>query len=264
MADFLSTLFGGGAEKEAAQKDIAAANAYGATSNAALGAGYATGTDAINKGIGAYAPLADMGKAFMGTPQAYLDALGVNGPAGNQRALTNFQAGPGYEFTKEQTLQALARSRAVGGMGASGNADIDAMNYVSGLAGQGWQQNIQNLLAATGLGANITGQAAAGQASGYGSLANLAARYGEDQTGVAGNVMGTTVGANNLQAAGEAAGAKNLLGAGLSVASLAMGAPPGMFGGGGGGGTALMPGSPVPGAVGPTSVGGYPLRPAIG
>jgi hypothetical protein len=82
-----------------------------------------------------------------------------------------------------------------------------------------------------GLGATQAG--AAGQATAYTNLANLAQQYGENQANVYGNVEGATIGANNLAAAGQAAGAKNLLGAGLSLATLGLG---GGFGGGGGGG----------------------------
>jgi hypothetical protein len=48
---------------------------------------------------------------------------------------------------------------------------------------------------------------------------------------VVGNQLSSNVNSSNLQAQGEASGAKNLLGAGLSLASMAMGMPPGMAGG---------------------------------
>jgi hypothetical protein len=148
------------------------------------------------------------GGAFGGTPQS--------------AAVGTFQASPGYQWQLGQGLDALARQRAIGGMGASGNADIDAMTYGTGLANQSYQQWINNLQNAGQLGASTTGAAAAGQAAGYGSLANLAQQYGSNVGNVMGNVEQQTIGANNLQAAGEAAGAKNLLGAGLSLASIGM------------------------------------------
>jgi hypothetical protein len=98
-------------------------------------------------------------------------------------------------------------------------------------------------------GVATSGAVAAGQAGGYGSLANLASQYSSNQAGIAGNVANQNVAASNLQAQGEASGAKNLLGAGLGLASLAFGGGGGglgslisgassLFGGGGGGGTA--------------------------
>ena len=296
MAGFFDVLFGGGAEREAADKDRAAAALYqtqglGALQNAyntgtgALTQGYNTGTGALTQGyntgagdlqgaIAAYGPLAALGQQYSNQAQPYYgqnaaantmvqNALGLNGAAGNQAATSAFQTDPGYQFQLNQTLDALQRQRAMSGMGASGNAGMDAMNYASGLSNQQYQQWLNNLNTSgtnTGSMANTlaqmglsgTGTAAAGQSQGYTNLANLAQQYGlntanlagayglntanlanqygQNQTGIYGNTMQTNVGANNLQAAGEAAGAKNLLGAGLSLASLAAGGGLGSLG----------------------------------
>jgi hypothetical protein len=122
--------------------------------------------------------------------------------------------------------EAINRARANTGMQLSGNTLQDLQTFgqnnlyqtqyapwMAGLSGIN-----QNALTATA-------GAAQGQAGGYTNLANLAKGYASDQTGVAGNVLSGNVNANNLQAAGEASGAKNLLGAGLSLATLAMGIP---------------------------------------
>jgi hypothetical protein len=42
----------------------------------------------------------------------------------------------GYQFNLDQGLQALQRSRAAGGMLASGNTDTDTLSFAQGLAGQ--------------------------------------------------------------------------------------------------------------------------------
>jgi hypothetical protein len=243
MASFLDTLFGGGAEKEAAQKDIAAANQYGTTANTALGQGYTTGSQAINSAVGAYTPLANLGATYSAGAPAYMAALGVGSPADVAAARTNFTSTPGYQALLDSTSQAVARQQAAGGMSNSGNADINAILAGAGITSQQYQQYIQNLQQAGSMGLQATGAAAQGQAAGYGSLANLATQYGEDQSGVAGNVESTTVGSNNLAAAGEAAGAKNLLGAGLSLATLGLGGNPfggSLTGGGGSGGSSLL------------------------
>jgi hypothetical protein len=99
------------------------------------------------------------------------------------------------------------------------------------------------------MGLGATSAAAQGQAQGYGGLANLANQYAQNQANVYGNVEGATIGANNLQAAGEAAGAKNLLGAGLSLATLGLG--------GGFGGTSGL-GGILGGLMGSSSVGNMP------
>jgi hypothetical protein len=239
MASFLSDLFGGGAEKEAAQKDIAAANQYQGQANTALTSAYGTGTTAINQGVSAYAPLAQLGQTLTAGAPNYMAGLGIGTPAQVAQAQQNFTQTPGYKAQLDSALQAVQRQEAAGGMGASGNADIAALMASTGVTGNAYQQYMSNLLAGTNLGAGVTGAAATGQAGQYDALANLAQNYGTNQAGVYGNVMGTTVGANNLAAAGEAAGAKNLLGAGLSLATLGMGGNPfggSLTGGSGGGG----------------------------
>jgi hypothetical protein len=150
-------------------------------------------------------------------------ALGTGTPEQQAAALASFKSAPGYQAMLDANSQAVARQRAVGGMGASGNADIDAMMGAAGITTQQYQNWLQNLQGAGQMGINATGTAAAGQAGGYGSLAQLGQQYGQNMSGVYSNVATGDIGANNLQAAGEAAGAKNLLGAGLSIASMAMG-----------------------------------------
>src|SRR5262249_1453857 len=99
---------------------------------------------------------------------------------------------------------------------------------------QAYGGNVANL--AGSYGGNI-----ANLAGSYGgNIANLAGGLAQNQVGIARNGLSTDVGPNNLAAAGEAAGAKNLLGAGLALATLAMGGNP--FGGSmaGGGGSSLL------------------------
>jgi hypothetical protein len=242
MAGFFDTLFSGGAEKDAAQQDRGAALQYQNQANTALTNAYGTGTTAINQGIGAYAPLAQLGQTLTAGAPNYMAALGVGTPAQTAQAQTQFTQSPGYQALMNSALQGVQRQEAAGGMGASGNADIAALLGATGVTSNAYQDYVKNLLAGTQLGAQTTGVAAAGQAGQYDTLANLAQNYGQNQVGVYGNVEGTNIGANNLAAAGEAAGAKNLLGAGLSLATLGLGGNPfgGSLTGGGGGGSSLF------------------------
>jgi hypothetical protein len=266
MASFLSDLFSGGAEKEAADKDRAAAQQYQGQANQALTSAYGTGTTAINQGVQAFQPLADLGKTYSSGAPNLMAALGVGTPEQVAAARTGFTSTPGYQAQLDSALQAVQRQQAAGGMGASGNADIAALMASTGVTGNAYQQYITNLQNAGTLGANVTGAAATGQAGQYDALANLAQNYGSNQAGVYGNVMSTDVGANNLQAAGEAAGAKNLLGAGLSLATLGMGGNPfggslmgGGSSGGGGFGSSLLGGlfkSGTSAPYGPITLGG--------
>jgi hypothetical protein len=223
MADFFSTLFGGGAEAEAADKNRALTTQYGTQAQDYLTGGYNTGTGAINSAIGAYNPLSTLASNYNKGGSMYLDALGVNGPQGNANATAAFQNAPGYTGAVNAGLDVLNRRRAGQGMAASGNADIDALTFGQNLQNQQYNSWLSNLQNAGQTGVQATGAAAQGQAGQYDALANLAQTYAGNQTGVAGNVLSGNVNANNLQAAGEAAGAKNLLGAGLSLATLGMG-----------------------------------------
>jgi hypothetical protein len=88
----------------------------------------------------------------------YANALGLNGPQGNQDATAAFQTAPGYQFATQQGIQALDRSAAGSGMFGSGNAAMALNDYGQGMANQqygNWMQglsglNAQGLTAATG------------------------------------------------------------------------------------------------------------------
>jgi hypothetical protein len=238
MAGFFDTLFGGGAEREAAERNRALTSQYGTTANDALATGYNTGVGNFNQAIGAYQPLSDLAAGYNKGGSMYLDALGVNGPQGNANATAAFQNAPGYTGAVTAGLDILNRRRAGQGMAASGNADIDALTFGQNLQNQQYGDWMTRLAGAGNTGVQATGAVAGGQAAGYGNLANLANKYATDQTGVAGNQLSSNVNSSNLQAQGEASGAKNLLGAGLSLASLAAGG-----GGFGGLGSALSGGA---------------------
>src|SRR6516164_11528145 len=114
MAGFFDTLFSGGAEKEAAQKDIAAEQ------------GYQTGTGALNQAIGAYNPLVNLGAQYSSVAPTLTGALGVGTPAQVAAAQSAFQADPGYQFALNQAQQGAMRGAGAGGTTASGNL-VDAL-----------------------------------------------------------------------------------------------------------------------------------------
>jgi hypothetical protein len=315
MASFLSTLFGGGAEREAAERNRAALGQYMQTGNTALDRGLVRSEDALRTGVNssnnylsnnyglydtlrntgtgildrgrmdslaalrdvgaAYEPVAALGAKYGAGSSLYLDSLGINGADGNARANAAFNAGPAYEFTRNQGIEALNRRRAAAGMLNSGNADIDALNYGTGLANQtygGWQDRLAGLINPE---LSAVSGAASGRASAARDVANLfgqdtAARLGlaqgvtQGQSGVnaargandvaLGNALGGLytgdaqnrvniagsnasgqMSQNNLEAQGQAAGAKNLLNAGLGLATLVAGMPGGIPGMGAGG-----------------------------
>ena len=86
---FFGTLFGGEAEQEAADKNRALTTQYGTDAQNYLKTGYDTGTTAINQGVGAYSPLATLGQKYGGATGLYLNALGLNGGAGQPGGLVS-------------------------------------------------------------------------------------------------------------------------------------------------------------------------------
>ncbi len=256
MAGFLDTLFGGGAEQEAADKNRQLLAAYQPQTMGYLKEAYGQGRGDLGQAVQAYQPLANIGQQFGGANQMLLNAYGLGGPQGTADAQAAFQAGPGYQWAMDQGMEARKRAMAGSSMGQSGNSEIDAIKFGQGLANQEynpWRTGLQGL---GQMGIQAAGMAGQGQSQGYTNLANLAQTYGTNQAGVAGNVLSGNMDANKLQAAGEAAGAKNVLGFGMNLASLAAG------GMGGGGLGSLLGGAAgsIPGAAGPTSVGGAPLK----
>jgi hypothetical protein len=212
---FFDTLFGGGAEKNAAQENIKALQLYQGQSLGALKDAYGQATGYGQQAVGAFDPLVALGKQYAPATQLQLDAIGAGGAGGTARASEALAATPGFDLAQ----QAIERRRALGGNWDSGGTDTDLAKYISSVAYPSWMQNVNT---AAGMGGQYTTAGAQGQAGGYTNLGNLASQYGQNQTGVYGNVASGTMDANKFAAAGEAAGAKNLLGAGLSLASLAM------------------------------------------
>ena len=108
----LDTLFGGGAETEAADKNRALYNQYGTTGQGYLDTGLTQSTGALNSALGAYAPLSALASKYGQGTDMYMNSLGLNGAAGNTAATNAFQAGPGYQFQMDQGLDAINRQRA--------------------------------------------------------------------------------------------------------------------------------------------------------
>jgi hypothetical protein len=239
MASWLDTVFGGGAQKDAAAQNAIALQQYGGTATGALQQGYTTGTTDLTKAVGAYDPLAKLGAEYGPATGMYLNALGLGGPSGSATASAAFTNAPGYTQAVTAGTDAIRREMGAANMGNSGNEAEDVGTFVQNLQNQQYNTWLQNLASAGQTGAQITGAAAQGQAAGYGALGQLGYQYGSDQGSIAGNIASGTMADNNMVAAGEAAGAKNLLGAGLSLATLGMGGNPfgGSLTGGSGGGS---------------------------
>lgn len=245
--DSLTDVFTGKSAKDAAAKNSALYQQNQTAGTAVLQGGQDKAIGALDAAKGAYSPLAS--KYGAGT-NLYLDSLGVNGAAGNQRAVDAFRTGPGYDFEVSQALDGVNRGAAAAGGapgGLSGNtlaalsdrsrnlADLEFGKYQDRLAGL-----ISPELSAT---AGVAGAEAA-KAPVYTGTASNIANLGTNTANSIAN--------QNTQAANAAlAGSGNILGLGLNLAKLGAGFLPGTsLLGGGGSGNIVLGGAGGPGQFG--------------
>lgn len=141
---------------------------------------------------GAFAPLSDLASRYGQGSALYSDALGINGPQGNQNAVSAFQAGPGYDFALNQGIDAINRKRNAAGSLVGGNADRDAQVFGQGLANQEYGSWLNRLQGFQPLELSATQGAATGNQQNANTLANL---------GVAGSNLLNTGGQNRASVA---------------------------------------------------------------
>lgn len=215
MASFFDTLFGGGAEREAADKNRALYADYLSKGNTALDSGLTNSLGALGKAGDIYGGL--QSKYGAGT-DLYLNALGVNGADAAKTAQSSFTTSPGYQAGIDAGIDVLNRRRAAGGMLDSGNADLDALTYGQNQQNQqynGWLDRLGGLISP-----EVT--AASGAAGNQTNISNLYQNDATNRIGLQGNYTSGNIGANNLQAQGESQGARNALGGALSLANLGL------------------------------------------
>jgi len=220
---FFDDLFGGGAEKAAADKNRQQYDNLQSQGSGLLTQGYNTGVTNLNSALGAYTPLSNLAQQYGKGTTMELNALGLNGASGNAAATAAFQNNPGYTGAINAGLDVINRRRAAGGMLNSGNADQDAQTFGQNLQNQQYNNWLSNLSGLNNNALSATAGTAQGQAGVYGDLAGLANNNATNQVNLLGQTTAGQVGANNLQAQGESAGAKNLLGLGTSLLGLGTG-----------------------------------------
>lgn len=194
-------LFTGKAAKKASAAQIAGLRAAQDAATGAIdtgvsqGTGYllGPGTDALRQGTNdalvalqemypialdygrmsadAFNPMISTGRSGV---DAYADATGAHGLAGQERARANFRSDPGYTFQMEQGLDALNRSAAARGMLGSGNTSTDVLKFSQGLADQSFGNYVSRLQPLM----NMYQSGLQGQASAYGNQAGIASNFG--------------------------------------------------------------------------------------
>ena len=145
-------------------------------------------------------------------------------------AMNSFlESTPGYQFTKDQGLQAAQNSYAAQGLGQSGAALKGAAQYATGLASSTFQNQFQNWLAQTGVQLSGMGQAQNLLTAGGGALNSLAS-LGENAAAQVGSLGQQSVTSQNaLTTAGAAAqaagtvGSTNAITGGISGATSGIG-----------------------------------------
>ncbi len=208
-----------------------------------IGAGYTDANNYYGSAAGAYAPLSALGSKYGAGTNLYLDALGVNGAGGNDRANAAFTPSGAYNFNLNQGLESINRAAAArNGGNFGGNVDRDAQKYGAGLASNEYGNWLNRLGGLVSPELSATAGAAGGQAGIYGQQAGLASSRGNALAGLdtgegttlaqlGTNAANARVGLSTNLAPGyaktysdaanaETEGSKNLWNFGLGVANL--------------------------------------------
>lgn len=218
MANFLEQLLGlgqGDPLQQASRNNWDMLGSYDTRANLAVDRGVTEGNGILEQMRGLYQPLS-------GATNLYADAIGLNGAEGGARANGAYQESPGFQHSLGTGLQALDRRRAAAGSFQSGGADIDTMDYATGLASRDHGSWLDRLMGASGT-------ALSGQASALGGMANLNANATNRRGDIIDGLTSGYLSANNQAATGEQQNMQGVAGLGSNLFSLA-----GRFAGGGG------------------------------
>ena len=139
--------------------------------------------------------------------------LGMTNPADMQAGvLAKLQATPGYQFLMNEGLQSIDRSAAARGLAGSGAAVKGATRYASGLAEQTYNNRIQQLSGAAGLGAQSTGQQAQTAGALGSALATLGSNMGSNTASLYGSQGSNLASLYGAQAQADASSSSSLFG----------------------------------------------------
>jgi hypothetical protein len=167
--DFFSTK----PAEEAAAARIAGLNAAYDKASRALGAGLTSATGYYDQALVPFQTLAGTANTAY---SAYADALGLNGPEGNTRAVARFQSAPGYQYQVDQAIENADRGAAARGTLSSGGQRANEIGIASNLANQNWS----NYLTSFAPYLSQAPQLASGQAGIYSNLGSMNYGYGKD------------------------------------------------------------------------------------
>src|SRR5882762_8415941 len=190
--------FTGDSAKEAAAKNAALYQQYGTQSLSDLDKGFSGAMPELTNAVNAYTPLSNLGAKYGAGTSLYMDSLGVNGPGGNANATGAFQASPGYNWQRDQAIEATARN--ANRFGAGGNELAAVTDRANNLANQeygNWQNRLAGFVNPE---LTATSGAAGGQAAGYGAKAGAYGTDAQNRVGIAGNIAGGIANSNTAAA----------------------------------------------------------------
>jgi len=170
---------------------ISAAGSIGGSliSSGKAGAGAGQSQQLLEQQRADLAPYRDVGAVSLQDQQ---DLLGLNGPDAANAAMARFQTSPGYQWSRDQGLQAVDAGAAAREMLRSGATLKAEQTFGTGLADQEFGNYYNRLMGLTTLGET----AAAGGAATAGTAAGLAQGAGNTQSSIYGNLssgLGSTI-----------------------------------------------------------------------
>lgn len=185
----------GGAVLGAGASMIAGHQAASATRDAASSARQSQ-LDALAQQKELAAPYTGLGQDAIAKYEALLGITpqGGKGPAprpgtfpGGASIQDTLSSMPGYQFAKQQGLDATKAQAGAMGMGLSGNT-LEALDtFSTGLADQTYNQELQNLLAPIQIGQGAAAGQAANIGAGAANLGNIAINQGNNLAGIYAN-----------------------------------------------------------------------------
>lgn len=191
-------VFTGKSAKDAAAANSAEYRQYGDQALRDLDTGMTRAVPALNQAVDAYTPLSELGSKYGKGTGLYMDALGINGADGTQRARSAFTTSPGYQFSVDEAVR--NGQRAASRFSPGGN-EVDAITRLaSGLADQEYGKYLDRLGGFMPQEAAATSGAAGGRAAGYGALAGAYTNDAQNRVNVRGNVAGGIANSNNQAA----------------------------------------------------------------
>jgi hypothetical protein len=173
-------------------------------------------------------PMTEYGKTGV---DAYMAGMGL-GPQGAE-GMNNFQNTPGYQFARDQGLDAVNRTAAARGGLAGGNNTVDLMKYATGFADQTYGNYMSRLnplmqMYQQGVGGQANAAMGLGQ-QGAGVYGNMARSY-QDEAAGRGRALAGIGEANAGGIMGAANAQAGVINQGLNLAGSLFGMPSGVPG----------------------------------